>query len=481
MSSTSPSNTPSMPAHARSMSHADVASRQNKRLSLNFPIQPAAGSIPSTPRSRPASWIGSPAHIPDNASSVASPVSNDGNFLTALAAQERRVLELKEELSKAEERLKELKRQWVGHDTSQKRKDLHGFTPLPPLTTSFSNLGVNDDAADGETNWMHKEMERRKAILHGQRQSSRKVFSGSRHTRALSLLSPAKDLSNSNTDDAQGLTRSSTIPDTPSDATEQEMRDALLRTGKQMATDFKDGLWTFIEDLRQATVGDEGVNGAHGRTGSGQQLQPSGANIGSSSSTSLGRSKSLGHARRPRTTQPSGDGSALIDIEASFWRDNGVEEPTPPQPAVVKSKHAKTPRNRSSQSLEDNWDDWDNTPTEAYKSGHSSANNSISLSEGRTSPPCSERSSPRTSTSSAGIAPLDFSSMQKKSKRVSTGSMVSWPALKTLSPSSLGRAASSLMSEWEKSITSPTEGWCAEAEAMEDYIAYKPVKDSKAE
>ena len=34
-------------------------------------------------------------------------------------------------------------------------------------------------------------------------------------------------------------------------------REVLIKHGKKMATDFKDGLWTFWEDLRQATVGDE--------------------------------------------------------------------------------------------------------------------------------------------------------------------------------------------------------------------------------
>lgn len=39
------------------------------------------------------------------------------------------------------------------------------------------------------------------------------------------------------------------------------------------------------------------------------------------------------------------------------------------------------------------------------------------------------------------------------------------------------------MDEWEKSITSPTEGSMAEAEALEEYLASvtSPTKDSKAE
>lgn len=407
------SHPPPMPHHARSMSHADATSRQNKRLSLNFPVsvQPASpAQVPSPRRARPASWVGATPVRPEPFQPSLSSPPPDGNFFTALAAQERRVLELKEELAKAEDRLKELKKQWANQEAARKgQKEGYGFHPLP-INTNLANLGIIDDDPDGPS-WMQKEMERRRTILNGQRNSNRKVFSGSRHTRTLSLLSPDKTspeaaLNKLTGKDPENVPttlpirgRSSTTPDTTNDSAEQaDQSEALVRTGKQMASDFKDGLWTFLEDLRQATVGDEAINGAP-RSGTGQQLrrQPSGANIGSSSATSLGRSKSTGHARKPKTLQPSGDGSTLIDIETDFWKEHGIEAP---KPAVVKStKPNTTPqklRNQASQNFEESWEDWDTPSNEdKFAPGHSSTNSSVS--EGRNSQ-CSDGSSPRTST-----------------------------------------------------------------------------------
>ncbi|EKG19105.1 hypothetical protein MPH_03626 [Macrophomina phaseolina MS6] len=386
------------------MSHADATSRQNKRLSLNFPVpvQPQSPPpIPSPRRARPASWVGaSPVRPEPFQPSLASPPP-DGNFFTALAAQERRVLELKEELAKAEERLKELKKQWANQEAARKgQKEGYGFHPLPSINTNLANFGIIDDDPDGPS-WMQREMERRRAILNGQRSSTRKVFSGSRHTRTLSLLSPEKTTPDTALDKLAERQadyipsgplvrgRSSTTPEIANESAEQaDQREALMRTGKQMASDFKDGLWTFLEDLRQATVGDEAVNGAP------QQLrrQPSGANIGSSSATSLGRSKRMGHARNPKSLQPSGDGSTLIDIETDFWKEHGIEAP---KPAVVKTTPQKL-RNQASQSFEESWEDWDTPPNDnKFVPGHSSTNSSVS--EGRNSQ-CSDGSSPRTST-----------------------------------------------------------------------------------
>ncbi|KAL1644473.1 hypothetical protein SLS58_004387 [Diplodia intermedia] len=473
------------------MSHADAtAGRQNKRLSLNFPVpvQPASpGHIPSPRRARPASWVGaSPARLDAFQPSLASPPP-DGNFFTALAAQERRVLELRDELAKAEEHLKELKKQWANQEAARKgQKEGYGFHPLRPLNT---NLGIIDDDPDGPS-WMQKEMERRRAILNGQRSSNRRVFSGSRHTRTLSLLSPDKTMPDTSfpkptqrrSDDipsrAPSRIRSSTTPDIANESPDQvDQGDALVRTGKQMATDLKDGLWTFFEDLRQATVGDEAINGTPTRAGHPVRRQPSGANIGSSSSTSLGRSKSMGHARKPKSLQPSGDGSALIDIETDFWKEHGIEAP---KPAVVKHATPQKLQNRSSQSFEESWEDWETPPKDdKFTPGHSSTNSSVS--EGQASH-CSDGSSPRTSTSSGpGLAPLDLGKV-RDAKRSSTGPASPWHALSKLSPSNVKRAASNFMDEWEKSITSPTEGSMAEAEALQEYIAsMTPPKTSKAE
>ena len=39
-------------------------------------------------------------------------------------------------------------------------------------------------------------------------------------------------------------------------------KDDILDTGKQLVGDFRQGLWTLFEDLRQATVGEEAINGS---------------------------------------------------------------------------------------------------------------------------------------------------------------------------------------------------------------------------
>ena len=39
--------------------------------------------------------------------------------------------------------------------------------------------------------------------------------------------------------------------------TQGQPRDAIVETGKQLVGDLREGLWTFFEDLRQATVGED--------------------------------------------------------------------------------------------------------------------------------------------------------------------------------------------------------------------------------
>jgi hypothetical protein len=51
-----------------------------------------------------------------------------------------------------------------------------------------------------------------------------------------------------------------------------------------------------------------------------------------------------------------------------------------------------------------------------------------------------------------------FSSDITKEKRLSANlDQIPWPALQKLSPSRLGRTASTLMKEWEKSLSLPLE------------------------
>jgi hypothetical protein len=363
------------PLRDRSISMTD---RQTKRLSLNFPIQP-----PSSKPSRPPSWHASPILSPEV---LASPT--EGNFLTVLAAQERRVLELRDELRRAEGDLDKLKRHWAGHETTRKRNDIRRLQQLQPLRTNFPVVDAHDDDLDGSQQWLQKEMDRRKALLSGTRSSNRKVFSGSKHTRTLSLLSPDKivPLSPFLTDGPTKksspptfppkpftLERSSTNPDnmissvispTKGDDLFTDLtgapKEVILRTGKQMVGDIKDGLWTFFEDIRQATVGEEGVNGTGTRTNT-PSHNPS--RRSAQHDKKLARHSTALITSQPRA-MPRMTPDALVD--SSFWRDHGVEvDPFPPR------RSASTRRSRSSRvsasiiptpqkpkDIEDSWDMW---------------------------------------------------------------------------------------------------------------------------
>ena len=397
-----------------SMTYSAVT-KQGKRLSLHFPIQPAAGSTSprSTPRSRPQSWITTPITSPEIA-----PSPTEGNFLTVLAAQERRVFELKEELVKAEQDLEQLKRHWATHEAMKKRNDVRRVQQLQPLTTPFPNFTAAEDGdEEGSPVWLQKEMERRKALLSNTKISQRKVFSGSRHTRTLSLLSPDKtnyspsfpqpaDIRQSLDEQVKRapLARSSTTPNIATQVANTVkddkydlggiQRDVILRTGKQMASDFKDGLLTLIEDLRQATVGEEAINGVQGNA-------PDAANGQQTIKQQPGKANQKGRPtlNQANSSKVSKDESPdLIDIEGSFWKEHGLNEPPSTSPARVTGalNGGRTPQKvtqKLSDDFEDSWDTWD-TPNDKYIAA-SSGNSSDS--DGPASP-TSARSSPRTST-----------------------------------------------------------------------------------
>src|SRR5436190_17297459 len=127
-------------------SRPNATSRHLKRLTLNFPIsipQPLNSQLQSD-RSSPSPSITDPVTqsslIPSpSRSSTSTPALNDAasdgyDFLTTLAAQERKVLELKEELQKAETELATLKRQWAMGEKGRKRTEIvHHAEVLKPL------------------------------------------------------------------------------------------------------------------------------------------------------------------------------------------------------------------------------------------------------------------------------------------------------------------------------------------------------------
>jgi len=244
---------------AASIATSSPATKQN-RLSLSFPVLPP-GSTPSPRNYSPVTLSPSGLVTPPNgelcpADSVA--------FLTALAGQERRVLELKEELAKAETELGKLKRQWATHEANKSRYEIalnSGLTaPSPRVDVSGSSLASPTS--------MEEFQRRQRATATG-----RKVLPSQRHQRTLSLLSPDRQ------EFRQPFPRPKDVDDTvprkmrsmsPPDMKGKEVartqsldlptrpgsQDDFIKTSQQIAADFRDSLWTFLEDLKQA-VGDD--------------------------------------------------------------------------------------------------------------------------------------------------------------------------------------------------------------------------------
>ncbi|KAI9665596.1 MAG: hypothetical protein M1829_005676 [Trizodia sp. TS-e1964] len=452
-------------SHSRSMSLASAASR-GKRLSLSFPVQPMnVGFI----RDYPATSMPSMADVISPGSRVDSPVPSPpapGNFLVALAAQERRVLELKEELYNAEDDLERLKRQWSIHESSRKRSDPRRGAPLQPLDTHLNSV-ENGGESSAESTRLSRELERQKSLTNGSKNPRRKVIPGQRHKRELSLLSPERanilvspttyDSNNSENsadqreEGAKNLKpRPVSISSTLRDPQLVPQKDALLRTGKQMAADFKEGIWTFIEDLRQATVGDEAINGTVSRSSSNLST-PKGARKKGSKNSLKGSGKS------PNRRSPGGALGSLIpngkvdtrpetlDSNAAFWKENGAEEKT------IKEKSPQEPARQTEEYGygDESWGIWDSPVSKGASPRWST---STFVSEGGGSPPTSE-GSPRTSKDPS----LPPRKMPLKNSATPKREDLPWPLLKDFSPQNLKRTATTLMNEWEKSLTPPRE------------------------
>ncbi|KAL4782792.1 hypothetical protein BJX76DRAFT_331736 [Aspergillus varians] len=484
-----------------------AAARHTKRLTLNFPINipqgvafdQSASSSPSgsmTPVTR-SSARESPAHT------ISTPPfdgQDDGtSLLTAIASQERRVLELREELHRAEAELNSLKTQWTSSEKTRKRTEVnHRTEAMLPLkspdrvpSSTTASTHSRDPSTSGSASpaisshvRLSRELERRQSVLaaaaaNGTSISAngRRVFQGS-HTRALSLLSPTTVSASSkqagsecgpgqvDSDRVGRPPRSATMPSvdriptattvTPTEDMVSQWRqtmplappprDLLVRTGKQMASDLREGLWTFLEDIRQATVGEEGINATESRT-----TQPSRNRDSSSTSRSRDRlSVQTGKAssrspsgRKSPGTKATGNGSKSADIDASFWSEFGIDssgqERTPTTPS---GPNNHKPGDSNTLDVEETWDDWD---TPQPKKSHTPSSSRSTIESRPDQSPVTQTSSPRTSTSFDWRHDIPDPS-------VSDG--IPWPAMTQAAPSNLTRTASNLMAEWERSLSS---------------------------
>ena len=337
---------PPRPGHQRLGSMPSSTGRRNgKRLSLRFPVQPSG--LAATSRYPPSSPASSKALSPTLASVGEKTTSTptDSGFLVDLAAQERHVLELKEELVRAEAELEVLKRQWAMHEATKKRAEIRHVEQLQPLQSNASSMDNSSDEGLAPARTSLDQGTSRPA--RDAKQSRRRVISGQTHARTLSLLSPDRggpqlmsqqsrrltepDLGNAETSHVLHSSTLSTSASTPamaaaspsSDETNDgPQKDVILKTGRRMAEDFKDGLWTFFDDLRQATVGDEAIHGKGSRSAT-----KSPAVAGPTKQRSLSRpANSRGKSTSPRRTHAKADSGALIDLGGTFWREQRSED-----------------------------------------------------------------------------------------------------------------------------------------------------------
>jgi hypothetical protein len=348
------------------------SSRPNNRLSLSLPIQAADRDFYNSTRLTPTSSDPSTRQASPAADVVPSLSPNDsGSFLVALAAQERRVLELKEELSRAESELKKLKRRWAVHEASRtvvrsrvetKNVELRTIQPM--------GSGMNGMSADNEEEIPIKrslEFDRRKAILAGvNKDSRRKVITGG-HTRALSLLSPVQSSHHQGLEPLSAVNAESKDIVSPTLTRDTSQESSQVSTGKvrhsyqdsatsgvkQIAEDIKLGLWSFMEDLRQATVGDEAVTGMSVVEAKTTQHVPGKKSGRCSPAGDLHRGQSQSKlAPKTRGTKNAASAAPPPPPEAGeeATKDSGLGAQTP--------KTSKT-RLYVASSLDDDWSHWD--------------------------------------------------------------------------------------------------------------------------
>ena len=349
---------------------------------------------------------------PPSPERTASQPLGSSAFLTALAAQERRVLELREELQKAESELEKLKKHWAVHEMFKKKNEIRHSEQLRPISKSVSSTSSVDPTSLERTRPDH---ERRRSLAINTKQSQRKVFSGSRHTRTLSLLSPKGSAEQEAHSAEKGMGKPFNIiasPDTvfespatttinrPSTQTVLNKnssgppKDAILETGKQLVGDFREGLWTFLEDLRQATVGEEATSNSDSRTTTTARsvyVTKDQHNSRTEPSPSCPRSAS-------NTQKSSMYGFGIASDKGQIPNDTISPDAQPSTPSASSTGRKPAPLQlqqsnaNACESDDDGWDNWDSP--KPPKNALPRRRTSTSASSDRES---TEKSSPRTS------------------------------------------------------------------------------------
>ncbi|UKZ72771.1 hypothetical protein TrVFT333_000406 [Trichoderma virens FT-333] len=391
-------------------------SRHKNRLSLTLPVAVPLGDGPrlaDSPAILAASAMASsvPQTPLETPTSIATSPSNANEFIIAIAAQERRVLELKEELATAEIELARLKKQWASEEVYRKRSNSHRGDP-------FGNpqAVIDDDALVASRRSV--ELDRRKHILQGQTtpaQARRKVIL----TQADPVALPSVEQRMAQLTDPTLNKRASWQP-------RSQQSVASVVGVASVVEDFKLGFRAFVEDIRQITVGDEPVTG--------QSQRP--------------MSTSIANAREQDTSKPN---HATTHTRTSSNEGSSTAASTTSQANRTPELKPKTGTGKGNNkfswtplgfdSVDDtDWSNWD-SPVSAKSARWSGS-----------------------TINSSGIDDIPEKEDEEDAKpaRKADASLLS-PTLEDLfpsvvhhlSPSNLKRTANNLMDEWEKSLVAP--------------------------
>ena len=313
-------------------------------------------------------------------------------------------------------------------------------------------------------------MLKRKASWENTKRSPRqRRFSGSRHMRALSLVSSemlAKYVEQSQTQsgEKQEHTRASypldnteKIPPTPdliheddeetTDGATNSQRSSespnqsqhRVRASMQMAADFREGLWTFFEDLKQATYGEDarGMD-RHMRAGSRPDAQIRREMQSRNNMPLPSRPQKRTVRRQTWQIRPRESDESLIDVDGTQQKlPAGQDSPRrsrPIMPARNATVPADTPRGTPRLVKDADgevWQSWDSPRTESRAT--------------TPNPPHPERKDS-----------LDSTARRLALEEGKQRGSLPWPALSKLKPARFTRTASQLMDEWEKSLSPPS-------------------------
>ncbi|CAG9954217.1 unnamed protein product [Clonostachys rosea f. rosea IK726] len=440
---------PPPPAHdvlaTRSARATSFASRNANRLSLTLPI-----AHPSSDPSRPTPALSSNASIPPTPLGTPAPATpaSANDFIIAVAAQERRVLELKEELARAESDLALLKKQWASQESHSRKADSkRGIHARPAPTTP-----VLDDEASGPRTSMESDL-RRSMLLQTQNtpgSNRRRVLRGG-HARTLSLLSPLKTdagLGLHGEPDQDGFRQPFRFPPpermvaqppvTPnlSKRSSWQPQTQLSQTNVPgLVEDFRLGLKAFVEDIRQITVGDEPITGQSSRYNvvSPAKASPSGQDTIRASNSSRAKVDNLFDSPTPSTK------SAAAATKSS--------EATPEKTPSRRNKHFSwTPL--SFDSLDDNaWTSWESPPASVKSTRWSGSTINSSRTDDSEAPEMSEEDGLQSKVRTPGA---DATAFNPKLGELLPN------VVNKLSPSNIKRTANQLMDEWERSLVEPS-------------------------